>query len=362
MPLPNKKKKGKGKGKGKGKQKPNNKSKPKSKKPKQKKKNNNNSDEKKDEYNDLDMQGINLVSVDDYKLSGQTYPPSLTVKNIFESNQKQYPINELLRHPGDKNKYRWESDEKKAIENELKWQIKLQSMREAAEVHRQTRQAAQNYIKPGMSMTEICNFIEGTSSKLVGFDMSKPKLRGWGFPTGCSLNDCAAHYTPNPGDKIRLKPKDLCKIDFGVQINGYIIDSAFSMSFDPMHDELMKAVKAATNRGVEVMGIDARLGEIGGEIQEVMESFECVYDGKTYPVKCIRNLNGHSIGPWEIHAGKTVPIVKSNDQTKMEEGELFAIETFGSTGKGFVDQMGECSHFALIKDHDKPIMVDQKVQ
>jgi len=51
-------------------------------------------------------------------------------------------------------------------------------------------------------------------------------------------------------------------------------------------------------------------------------------------VKPIRNLNGHSIAPYQIHAGKTVPIVKTNDMTKMEEGEVYAIETFGSTGKG----------------------------
>ncbi len=29
----------------------------------------------------------------------------------------------------------------------------------------------------------------------------------------------------------------------------------------------------------------------------------------------------------------------------MEEGELYAIETFGSTGKGYVNEDGECSHF-----------------
>jgi len=55
-------------------------------------------------------------------------------------------------------------------------------------------------------------------------------------------------------------------------------------------------------------------------------------DGKTYQVKAIRNLNGHSIAPYQIHAGKSVPIVKGGEGTKMEEGEYFAIETFGSTG------------------------------
>jgi len=69
-----------------------------------------------------------------------------------------------------------------------------------------------------------------------------------------------------------------------------------------------------------------------------MESYEVELDGKTYPVKSIRNLTGHSIGQWNIHGGKSVPIVKGGDQTKMEEGELFAIETFGSTGKGYVHE------------------------
>ena len=55
--------------------------------------------------------------------------------------------------------------------------------------------------------------------------------------------------------------------------------------------------------------------------------------GSVLQVKCVRNLNGHSIGPYQIHAGKSVPIVKGGEATKMEEGEFFAIETFGSTGK-----------------------------
>ena len=37
-----------------------------------------------------------------------------------------------------------------------------------------------------------------------------------------------------------------------------------------------------------------------------------------FAVKAIRNLNGHSIGPYNIHAGKTVPIVKGGDATRME--------------------------------------------
>ena len=66
----------------------------------------------------------------------------------------------------------------------------------------------------------------------------------------------------------------------------------------------------------------------------MMESYEVELKGTTHQVKAVRNLNGHSIAPYQIHAGKSVPIVKGGEATRMEEGEFFAIETFGSTGKG----------------------------
>ena len=52
-----------------------------------------------------------------------------------------------------------------------------------------------------------------------------------------------------------------------------------------------------------------------------MESHEVEIDGKTYQVKSIWNLNGHTIEWYWIHAGKSVPIVKGGPATRMEEGE-----------------------------------------
>ena len=153
---------------------------------------------------------------------------------------------------------------------------------------------------------------------------------GWGFPTGCSINHVAAHYTPNSGDDTVLQYDDVMKVDFGTQIDGRIIDSAWTVAFNPRYDPLLGAVKAATEAGIAAAGIDVRLCDVGEAVQEVMESYEVELDGKTYPVKCIRNLNGHSIGPYQIHAGKSVPIVGGGDTTKMEEGEMYAIETFGT--------------------------------
>jgi len=42
-----------------------------------------------------------------------------------------------------------------------------------------------------------------------------------------------------------------------------------------------------------------------------MESYEVEIKGKTYKIKSVRNLNGHTIAPYRIHAGKSVPMVKT---------------------------------------------------
>lgn len=76
-------------------------------------------------------------------------------------------------------------------------EITYQNIRRAAEVHRQVRQCARKFIRPGLSMTEIAEYIEDGTRSLVeesGLDA------GVGFPTGLSLNNCAAHYSPNAGD------------------------------------------------------------------------------------------------------------------------------------------------------------------
>jgi methionyl aminopeptidase len=49
-----------------------------------------------------------------------------------------------------------------------------------------------------------------------------------------------------------LQQGDVMKVDFGVHINGRIVDSAFTMAFDPVYDNLLAAVKDATNTGVRV--------------------------------------------------------------------------------------------------------------
>jgi len=276
------------------------------------------------------------------KPTQQTNPPSIPIYQLFPTGQ--FPEGQIMDHPiaqtDAKAKDRFSSEEARAID---RLQLDMYNeIRQAAEAHRQTRQHIQSWAKPGMKMIDICEELEKTARTLINENGLEA---GLAFPTGCSRNHVAAHYTPNAGDTTVLEYDDVVKMDFGTHIKGRIIDCAWTMSFNDKYDPLLKGVQEATEMGIKSAGIDARLCDIGAAIQEVMESHEIELDGKVYQVKSIRNLNGHSISPYQIHSGKTVPIIKGGETTVMEENEFYAIETFGSTGKGHVHEDMECSHY-----------------
>jgi len=272
----------------------------------------------------------------------QTSPPTIPIKDLFPSGQ--FPEGQIMEHPIGENdakaKDRFSSEEARAID---RLQLDMYNeIRQAAEAHRQTRQYIQSWMKPGMKMIDICEELEKTSRLTIA---EQGLEAGLAFPTGCSRNHVAAHYTPNQGDNTVLEYDDVVKMDFGVHIKGRIIDCAWTHAFNDKYTPLLRGVQEATEMGIKTAGIDARLCDVGAAIQEVMESHEIELEGKTYQVKSIRNLNGHSISPYQIHSGKTVPIIKGGETTLMEENEFYAIETFGSTGKGHVHEDLECSHY-----------------
>mmetsp|Transcript_33270 Transcript_33270/g.60987 ORF Transcript_33270/g.60987 Transcript_33270/m.60987 type:complete len:549 (+) Transcript_33270:92-1738(+) len=255
-----------------------------------------------------------------------------------------FPLGEVKEYPGN-NAFRTTSAEKRELERLHGYDY--EKIRRAAECHRQVRRYVQSYMRPGLTMIDICQRLERKTHELIAANGLSLDC-GWGFPTGCSLNWVAAHYTPNYGDNTVLQYDDVCKLDFGVQVGGRIVDCAFTVAFNPKYDPIIAASKEGTNTGVREAGIDARFSEIGAAIQETIESYEIELNGKVLPVKPVRNLNGHSIAPYQIHGGKSVPITKNSESTIMEENEFYAIETFASCGKGYVVEDLDCSHYMKI--------------
>lgn len=66
-----------------------------------------------------------------------------------------------------------------------------------------------------------------------------------------------------PGDDHIFTKDDMVKVDFGVHCNGYLIDSAFTIHWNPELDPITEASKEATNVGIKAAGIDVPLSEVG---------------------------------------------------------------------------------------------------
>lgn len=190
----------------------------------------------------------------------QSSPPRVVLSSLFPSGE--YPEGEI--QPYNENLARTTGEELRS--NDRMDATFLSDYRQAAEIHRQARQWAQSVIKPGKGLTEIAIGIEDAVRALTGhqgLETGDSLRAGMGFPTGLCLNNTAAHYTPNPGFKdLVLQYEDVLKVDFGVHVNGRIVDSAFTVAFDPVYDNLLESVKAATNTGIQVHNPQSSSGKI----------------------------------------------------------------------------------------------------
>ena len=187
----------------------------------------------------------------------QTTPPRVALTSVF-CNQL-YPEGEIVKYlANDDNLQRTTAEEIRHLTMvEYMNDEFLLEYRKAAEVHRQVRQYVQTIAKPGISMSQLAQEIEDGVRALTdhqGLEAGDALKAGMGFPTGLCLNNVAAHWTPNPGMKeLTLKYDDVLKVDFGVHVSGRIVDSAFTVAFNPKYDNLLAAVKAATNTGLKVV-------------------------------------------------------------------------------------------------------------
>ncbi len=217
------------------------------------------------------------------------------------------------------------------------------------------RQYAQSAIKPGMSMIEIAELVEDGTRALVeaeGFES------GIGFPTGVSLKRLRSSLHPQRRRQTYPAGDGCAQGRLWCSRQGSHCRLCLHTHF-PAHLGPLAGCRQGCHQ-CRCQGRRHRCPsrEIGASIQEVMESHEFEAEGKTHQVKCVQNLNGHSIERYSIHGGKSVPIVAMPDlDVKMEEGEYYAIETFGSTGRGYVIDQGECSHYARKKKHAKSIPI-----
>ena len=68
------------------------------------------------------------------------------------------------------------------------------------------------------------------------------------FPPMISVNNVIAHQTYTDETKKYMLKNDLIRFDYGVHVNGYITDSAFTYSCSKKYDNFLDICKKITQK------------------------------------------------------------------------------------------------------------------
>ncbi len=209
---------------------------------------------------------------------------------------------------------------------------------EAARVAVSVRSFAEDYVKPGMKLLDIAEKIESEITQQGG---------SAAFPCNLSLNDEAAHDTPLIDDERVLAESDVLKVDFGVHVEGHIVDQAFTYNADNQYAKLIEAAEQSLQDALSVMRAGKTTADVGAAIQEAVVS---------RGFKPVENLCGHSLAPYVVHAGQSVPNVPRGDY-EFQEGDVFAVEPFATNGGGKVTDGSLVEIFSMVQE--KPVRLPQ---
>lgn len=187
----------------------------------------------------------------------------------------------------------------------------------AGQIAAHVRENARKKNHVGRTVYEICDSIESEINERGG----QPA-----FPVNISLNEIAAHYTAEPDDQIVIKDTDVVKIDLGVHMDGYVADTAVTISYDSKYDQLIKIAELSLYEATKIAKLATKSSEIGKTIENTI-----TYNG----LKPIQNLSGHSLEQYVIHAGKSIPNIKTYGPSfSLMPNQAYAIEPFVTTKDG----------------------------
>lgn len=195
----------------------------------------------------------------------------------------------------------------------------LSKLRKAGEVAAIARGKGMDMVAAGVKLYDVAQEVEG---------YIRSKGCGLAFPCNISINEVAAHYTPCVNDTKVFQIGDVVKVDCGAEVDGFVGDTAGTVEVGTKkYRSLVEASKRARDTVAEFVGAGTPIGEIGRVVETTMAQ-----DG----FKPIRNLCGHEIKPYNLHAGVSIPNYYDGDQKKLVLGMVVAIEPFATNGGGAV--------------------------
>ncbi len=180
----------------------------------------------------------------------------------------------------------------------------------SGKIAREVREWIRGNVRAGSGILDVAERVEAEIVRKGG----QPA-----FPTGIGVNEVTAHYAPQEDEVGVIKEGDVVKIDYGVHIDGYIADTAITITENPKYQSLLDATEKALQAAIDVVKRDRRIGEIGRAIDAAakMEGF-----------RPINNLSGHTLQQYTVHAGKSIPNLYAPNLPMLKNDDVFAIEPF----------------------------------
>ncbi len=201
----------------------------------------------------------------------------------------------------------------------------------AGRITREVREWVKDKVRPGAGYLQLALDVEREIVRRGG----KPA-----FPCGIGVGEVTAHYAPPSDDERVIKEKDVVKVDLGVHIDGYIADTATTVTYNPEFQLLLGATERALGSAIAIVKKDPRTGEIGRAVNR---------EAKDHGFKTISNLSGHTVDRYIVHAGKSIPNLFMPNLPALKRNEVFAVEPFLTLGNaaGYVIDSAQETIFSL---------------
>lgn len=186
----------------------------------------------------------------------------------------------------------------------------MKPLMEAGRIAAKVREEARSVVVVGKPVIEICDFVEESIKALGG----EPA-----FPCNVDIDRVAAHYTSPTGDATIIQQGSLVKVDIGVHVDGYIADTAVTVCLEPSLMGLVGAAEAGLDAAINNVRAGARASDVGAAIERAIRGRGAIP---------IRNLTGHMMTRYLVHAGQSIPNISGTSGQALKEGEVYAIEPF----------------------------------
>ncbi len=208
----------------------------------------------------------------------------------------------------------------------------LECYKTAGKIASKVRENARKTDHRGKTLFQICESIEREIKENGGIPA---------FPVNTSLNHIAAHYTAEPNDQTVVNDGDVLKIDLGVHQQGFIADTAVTISYDTDYDNMVQTAENALLEAIKIAKVDAKSSDIGKTIENTIKKSGFIP---------IQNLSGHSLEQYTIHAGKSIPNIRTIGSFQLVANQAYAIEPFVTlkSGAGIVREGNIANIYAIV--------------